>query len=783
MNIKKVLCFMLSALMMVSAATPVVAQATEINKAGNGSSTVVLDMEATTFDVTVPTSLPIYVSADGEVTTADDAKIVNNGHAPIMIQGIEITEKNGWTMAESSGLANEPVGSKTFYMEVSAPTLGTTINGNKDLLIAYSGDIAPQSDALNEDIADVTFTIGWQLASIPVNEYYGVLDIGDAGYRLTLNPDFKTALNSTEPTTYEVWSTGDPLPAFPESYNGRIISDLSGMFNGCYETTSLDLSLWDTSNITNMSSMFAGCSKLTSVNVSSFDTSNVTDMSNMFGVYGTESVYSQTETTVTYPSYGTWNGSALPELSAGHDYSVASTTLGLKSLTMLDISNFDTTNVTDMSNMFYGAKVLTDITFGDHFNTANVNDMSYMFADCEAVEAIDIADFNTSSVTDMHGMFNNCISVTNLDLSNFHTGKVTDMSGMFTGCKSLTNLKPTTDVSAVTDMHDMFAGCSSLTTLDLGLFNTESVINMSGMFNDCTALTSLTFEDLDTSSVESMAYMFEDCSKLNSLDLSGFDTCFVTDMSFMFMDCTALANIDISDLDTSAVTNMENMFAGAKIAELDFNGWDTSKVVSMKGMFGNSMIPAGTSFDSFDTSSVETMYGMFYKCTADDLILNFDASNATNMYGMFMDSDINSIALNNWNANKIESMEGFFQKAKITSLEISNFGGNSLTSMHNTFAYIDDLSSFNVVGINTSQVTDMYGFFTGVDSISVLDLSAFDFSSVDNLGWYMFDCDNDFTAVYVKDSNTIDLLPEHCTHGNYVVGDLWDIPYQVKPAA
>ena len=48
-----------------------------------------------------------------------------------------------------------------------------------------------------------------------------------------------------------------------------------GMFAGCSNLTSLDLSVFNTSQVTDMRGLFENCSKLTSLNVSSFNTSNV----------------------------------------------------------------------------------------------------------------------------------------------------------------------------------------------------------------------------------------------------------------------------------------------------------------------------------------------------------------------------------------------------------------------------------------------------------------------------------------------------------------------------
>ena len=76
------------------------------------------------------------------------------------------------------------------------------------------------------------------------------------------------------------------------SYKGKIldlsnfdtnkVTNMDGMFYGCYSLASLDLSNFNTSNVTNMNGIFQECSSLTSLDLSSFDTSNVTYMGWMF---------------------------------------------------------------------------------------------------------------------------------------------------------------------------------------------------------------------------------------------------------------------------------------------------------------------------------------------------------------------------------------------------------------------------------------------------------------------------------------------------------------------
>ena len=54
------------------------------------------------------------------------------------------------------------------------------------------------------------------------------------------------------------------------------------MFWGCFSLNSINLSSFNTSNVTNMSFMFYNCSSLNSINLSSFNISNDTYMSCMF---------------------------------------------------------------------------------------------------------------------------------------------------------------------------------------------------------------------------------------------------------------------------------------------------------------------------------------------------------------------------------------------------------------------------------------------------------------------------------------------------------------------
>ena len=113
--------------------------------------------------------------------------------------------------------------------------------------------------------------------------------------------------------------------------------------------------------------------------------------------------------------------------------------------------------------------------------------MSGMFRNCSSLTSLDVSNFDTSKVTDMYNMFEYCSSLTSLDVSKFDTRNVTDMGDMFSGCSSLTSLDLSKfDTSKVAYMASMFKGCSNLTTIFCD--STWTATSSNNMFVGCTKL-------------------------------------------------------------------------------------------------------------------------------------------------------------------------------------------------------------------------------------------------------------------------------------------------------
>ena len=152
----------------------------------------------------------------------------------------------------------------------------------------------------------------------------------------------------------------------------------------------------------------------------------------------------------------------------------------------LDISSFDTSNVTNMGNMFMNSKATT-IKGLENFNTSKVTDMNRMFANSNA-SSLDVSKFNTSNVINMQSMFYNT-KITKINVSNFDTSKVTDMSYMFYNNEIQTLDLSSFDTNSVTNMQGMFSRDIYLKTIYIGSkFNVSNVTNSADMFNECNNL-------------------------------------------------------------------------------------------------------------------------------------------------------------------------------------------------------------------------------------------------------------------------------------------------------
>ena len=257
--------------------------------------------------------------------------------------------------------------------------------------------------------------------------------------------------------------------------------DAKGMFadlnSGHGDINLIDVSEINMSKTRNMSYLFYGGNYLVkNIKFGDFESSNVEDMSYMFA---TNNNTSTTVTSLDFSKVKTANVKYMRHTFEGSH------------LASMDLSNFDTSKVQDMTAMFANTKYLTSLNLLS-FDTSKVTDMKNMFRYAGALTSLDLSSFDTGEVTNMRSMFQNMTELKDLNVSTFNTSKVTDMAYMF--YKSMVN--PTDSI------------------LDLSSFNTQNVNSMTSMFFYSKIKTIYASLNFVTSQVAASQEIFKDNEKL-----------------------------------------------------------------------------------------------------------------------------------------------------------------------------------------------------------------------------------------------------------------------------
>ena len=246
-------------------------------------------------------------------------------------------------------------------------------------------------------------------------------------------------------------------------------------------------------------------------------------------------------------------------------------------VTVPGMENWDVSNVTDLSRMFFGASRFNhDIA---SWNTAAATDMSWMFYNAAAFNQ-NIGRWNTGRVTDMTGMFWGATAF-NHSIGSWNTGRVTRMTQMFVSAVAFNQNIGAWNTAAVTGMGMMFNNAQAFNQ-DIGSWNTGSVTDMSWMFSQARAFNQ-NIGRWNTGRVTGMTGMFYLASAFNQ-DIGGWNTSAVTNMSKMFWEATVF-NQDIGRWDTGAVTIMDRMFKSATGFNQNIGGWNTASVAQFCHMF------------------------------------------------------------------------------------------------------------------------------------------------------------------------------------------------------
>jgi surface protein len=297
----------------------------------------------------------------------------------------------------------------------------------------------------------------------------------------SFNEDVSTnTQNAGQPDEYVAWDTSS-------------CTDFTSLFGNC-TSFNQNLGSWDTSSVTNMSSVFSysgfdnGGVGDVGVGLDTWDVSSVTNFSNMF----------------------------LRQYANGFNQYIGSWTLKPASSIncsgmFQDNTNFNqdiggwsnTSSITNAASMFRGATSFNnggvgDVGLGlDQWDTSNITGMSNMFENTDFNQPI--PSWNVSSCTTFRDMFRGCSSF-NQDLSNWErstpdvstVANVTNFGNMFTNTDFNHDIS-NWDVSGGSIFSYMFSGCDAFDQ-DLSSWTLSSATNCDGMFYSLSGISDANLE-------------------------------------------------------------------------------------------------------------------------------------------------------------------------------------------------------------------------------------------------------------------------------------------------
>ena len=583
-------------------------------------------------------------------------------------------------------------------------------------------------------------------------------------------------------------------------WNTKNATGMSYMFDGCESLTTLDLTNWDTDKVTDMYDMFYGCKNLTTIIVG-FDWSTYhVQNTNNYMFNGCTSLVGSMGTAYDPDHIGTEYanidfGEQRPGYFTIPRYMVSDGTL------MLLWGDYSSAN--KWGNDVVPAEIesvtttfLSEIGYDTDLKINFVGNCSGLFWGFSNCESMDLSNVNTSQMTETNLMFSGCMSLTSLDLSKWNTSHVNMMKEMFVSCSSMNTLDISGwDTHSVIVMDYMFANCSSLNTIFAGTgWSTEAVRSSWDMFSGCFKLKGsmgTTFDPnhtdkeyaridggptapgyfstprytfdattgelkllygpfnkdnkwadyvvpekvLSVTATSQVSFtgdcsgLFEDYKYCLSIDLDSVNTSQMTNANSMFGDCWRLESLSISSWDTGNVTDMHYMFGCCdSIKSLDISRWDTHKVTDMSELFDQCKTLKNLDVSRWNTSKVKDMYFMFYGCES-----------------------LTSLNLSGWKTDSVKHMGSMFDGCyRLRSLNLTGWKTDSVIDMDYMFCNCSALTSLDLSGWKTDSVENMSYMFYGCDSIKSLDLSGWRTSKVYNFMGIFQDCDS-LTTIYADE--------------------------------
>ena len=463
--------------------------------------------------------------------------------------------------------------------------------------------------------------------------------------------------------------------------------DCYGMFWGLTNLKTIEwIESWDVSNVETMEDMFHGCESIESLDLSSW---NVSD--------------------------SLWNIKAM--------------FTECKSMKSVKLPDFSSAYIYSMSHMFHQNFALTSIDGLNTIDTSNVDTMRHMFSRASSIEEIDISQWNTSSVTDMDAMFKDCTNLKTIYVwYDFIAGATTSID-MFKNSSKLVWWFGTKYDSSKVDIEYAYIddGRQKWYFTEKGM--TYVVFHNHRKFwwgiydiRPVEIWNTLNQEDRDLGEQEGHDFLWWYDNPELSWDPFDFSTPITKKVNLY----QSWSNIS---LDTAMLL---------KWADFKSKIWELTDVSNINYIKRSNQYPSVMEYVILSTEDTIPVYAwydtsdktLYYYSASDKIYLN---ENSSQMFQNF--KNLTSIDMSGWDTSKVTNMEHMFSACNsLVSLDVSWWDTSLVKQMWNVFRDCWKLKEIKwIENWNTINVTKTAFMFLNCNSLKEIDLSWWDTNNVSEM--------------------------------------------------
>jgi len=340
------------------------------------------------------------------------------------------------------------------------------------------------------------------------------------------------------------------------------------------------------------------------------------------------------------------------------------------------------------------------VTNFENMTFPNLKEALFMFSN-----AYDLNIITNVSFPELLNCFQMLNNTSNLKVINgLHMPKVTSFSTGVPSVKSMLNL----------DLPNVNSMVVPISVEEISFINKFTPISLARMFQTCTKLTNISFENLDTSNATNACQIFASCNNLTNFPEFNYINC--NNFSYAYTKCTNLINI--SNIKSGvANTDCTHMFDGC-INLTDINNINISNIIKSSSMFYNTKI-IELNETKIQLPNIHNAYALFTSMPLLSTVSNLNLGTATNVRYLYSNCP-NLVNVSIININGATDIWGMFENCP-------NLSNNSLSNIMKTC-----INAINVTNKSLNRVFENYDYIHKCMNLP-------EYSDMINAGWNISD--------------------------------------------